>query len=80
LSQQNARNQNSAPDEPADAAAFLARIDGILPLLKERAAEAERLRQLPDENIRAMTEAGIFRPASFVQSNPGSGADWRSIP
>jgi 3-hydroxy-9,10-secoandrosta-1,3,5(10)-triene-9,17-dione monooxygenase len=30
-------------------------------LLKERAAEAERLRQLPDENIRAMTEAGIFR-------------------
>jgi 3-hydroxy-9,10-secoandrosta-1,3,5(10)-triene-9,17-dione monooxygenase len=44
-----------------EAAAFLARIDGILPLLKERSAEAERLRRLPDVNIRAMTDAGIFR-------------------
>src|ERR1700736_693947 len=44
-----------------EAAAFLARIDHILPLLKERSAEAERLRRLPDENIRAMTDAGIFR-------------------
>ncbi len=48
-------------DSTAESAAFLTRIDGILPLLKERAAEAERLRRLPDENIRAMTDAGIFR-------------------
>lgn len=61
MSQPNIQNLGSASDNPADAAAFLARIDGILPLLKERSAEAERLRCLPIENIQAMTDAGIFR-------------------
>src|SRR6266436_2669782 len=50
-----------------EAAAFLARIDGILPLLKERSAEAERLRRLPAESVRAMTDAGIFRAVQPMQ-------------
>ena len=54
--------KNHVPvSDGAEAPAYLARIDNILPLLKERSAEAERLRRLPDENIRAMTDAGIFR-------------------
>ncbi len=51
-----------APDVAGKAAgaAFLARVDAILPEIRERAAETEKLGRMPDENIHAMTEAGIF--------------------
>ena len=45
----------------SEAAAFLKRIDGILPLLRKQAPEAEELRRMPDESIRAMTDADVFR-------------------
>jgi 3-hydroxy-9,10-secoandrosta-1,3,5(10)-triene-9,17-dione monooxygenase len=61
MPQPNSKSHQPVADGSAEAAAFLARVDGILPLLKERAAETERLRRLPAENIRAMTDAGIFR-------------------
>jgi 3-hydroxy-9,10-secoandrosta-1,3,5(10)-triene-9,17-dione monooxygenase len=61
MQQKSERIQEALPSSNADAAAFLAQIDGILPVLREQSAEAERLRQLPAETIRAMTGAGIFR-------------------
>ena len=47
--------------EGSEAGAFLKRIDDILPLLRKQAPEAEELRRMPDENIRAMTDADVFR-------------------
>jgi 3-hydroxy-9,10-secoandrosta-1,3,5(10)-triene-9,17-dione monooxygenase len=51
-------NAEIADDE---AAAFLRRIDGIVPILKAHAAETERLRRLSDASIAALGEAGVFR-------------------
>ncbi|MCF1592585.1 hypothetical protein [Streptomyces muensis] len=42
-------------------ARYLERIDSILPLLRENTLKADELRRVPDENIRAMTDAGVFR-------------------
>jgi 3-hydroxy-9,10-secoandrosta-1,3,5(10)-triene-9,17-dione monooxygenase len=61
MQQPTAKTHQPVGQSSSQSAAFLSRIDGILPVLKERAAEAERLRRLPVESIRAMTDAGIFR-------------------
>ena len=42
-------------------AAFLDRIDAMLPLIRGRAAETEALGRIPDEIIAMLTEAGVFR-------------------
>ena len=44
-----------------DAQTVLAAIDDVLPRLRERAAEAEELRRLPDANIADLEEAGFFK-------------------
>jgi resorcinol 4-hydroxylase (FADH2) len=47
---------------------LLARARALMPLLKARAAAAERLRHVPGETIGAIREAGLFRvvqPATF---------------
>jgi 3-hydroxy-9,10-secoandrosta-1,3,5(10)-triene-9,17-dione monooxygenase len=44
-----------------ESARFLERVDGILPLLRENTLRAEEIRRVPEENIRAMTEVGVFR-------------------
>lgn len=44
-----------------DAHAVLAAIDEVLPRLRERAAEAELLRRLPDANIADLDAAGFFK-------------------
>ena len=43
------------PDE------FLGRVRDLLPAIRERAARAEALRQLPDETFADFQEAGLFR-------------------
>ncbi len=43
------------------AAALQAAIRALLPGLRARAAEAERRRQVPEENVAALREAGLFR-------------------
>src|SRR5215470_2294444 len=61
--------------------AYLDRVRDLLPVLRERAAEAERLRRLPEETFRDFQEAGLFRalqpkryggyeldPATFYQA------------
>src|ERR1700749_4763674 len=47
------------PGSPPEA--FLERIDALLPILRRRAAETERLGRIPDETIQLLTEAGVFR-------------------
>jgi 3-hydroxy-9,10-secoandrosta-1,3,5(10)-triene-9,17-dione monooxygenase len=41
--------------------AYLDRVRALLPTLRERAREAERLRRLPDETFNDFQEAGLFR-------------------
>jgi 3-hydroxy-9,10-secoandrosta-1,3,5(10)-triene-9,17-dione monooxygenase len=40
---------------------YLARVRALLPALRERAAQAEQLRRLPDETVKDFQEAGLFR-------------------
>jgi 3-hydroxy-9,10-secoandrosta-1,3,5(10)-triene-9,17-dione monooxygenase len=67
----------TAPDVEGKAAgaAFLARVDAILPEIRGRATETEKLGRMPDENIHAMTEAGIFRAGQPRQWG-GLEVDW----
>jgi 3-hydroxy-9,10-secoandrosta-1,3,5(10)-triene-9,17-dione monooxygenase len=53
---------NEPPGEwtPAEAA-LLAKAHELTPVLRERAAQAERLRRLPDETQAAFREAGFYR-------------------
>jgi 3-hydroxy-9,10-secoandrosta-1,3,5(10)-triene-9,17-dione monooxygenase len=41
--------------------AYLERVRALLPILRERAASAEKLRRLPDETFVDFQEAGLFR-------------------
>ena len=41
--------------------AYLDRVRALLPVLRERAPSAEKLRRLPDETFRDFQEAGLFR-------------------
>ncbi|MBO0737557.1 MAG: flavin-dependent monooxygenase, partial [Alphaproteobacteria bacterium] len=40
---------------------YLGRLRALLPVLRERAADAERLRRLPDETLADFQQAGLFR-------------------
>jgi alkylation response protein AidB-like acyl-CoA dehydrogenase len=61
-----------APEELADRAAAL------VPLLRRNAVEADRLRRVPDENIQALDEAGVFMMAR-PPGRGGHGADPTTI-
>src|SRR5690606_16144983 len=37
------------------------RVDALLPMLRERAQEAEDLRRIPDETMKALQETGFFK-------------------
>ena len=50
-----------APARTAQSAAFLARIAALLPELRARALETERLGRVPDDIVRALTAIGVFR-------------------
>ena len=59
-----------------DAQTVLAAIDEVLPRLRERAAETEELRRLPDANIADLDEAGFFKlrqpeQGGGLQCDPG---------
>jgi 3-hydroxy-9,10-secoandrosta-1,3,5(10)-triene-9,17-dione monooxygenase len=41
--------------------AYLDRVRGLIPVLRERAADAEQLRRLPDETFADFQELGLFR-------------------
>lgn len=56
---QNQHEGRSARDTAADA--FLSRIDSLLPEIRARAGETERLGRVPEDLIRALTDIGVFR-------------------
>ena len=49
--------------EPATPAELLARASALVPVLKERAAEAEQLRRLPNASVDALMASGLYRIA-----------------
>src|SRR3954462_2508768 len=53
------------PDGRADSTPTLqelcARAEALVPILRERAADTEALRRIPDETIQAFKDAGLFR-------------------
>ena len=51
----------AGPDRAAEAASFLARVDALLPELRGRAAEVEQRGMVPDDIIRSLAAAGVFR-------------------
>ena len=51
----------TASQRTAEAASFLAAIDALLPELRGRAAEIEQRGMVPEDIIRSLTTAGVFR-------------------
>ncbi|MFN0146556.1 MAG: acyl-CoA dehydrogenase family protein [Dehalococcoidia bacterium] len=49
------------PLAPVDAAGYLDGVRAILPGIRERAAETDRLGRMPEETVRDLDEAGVFR-------------------
>ena len=49
------------PARTAGSEKFLNRIAALLPQIRARAAETERLGRLPDDIVQALTEVGVFR-------------------
>ena len=54
---------STTSERAAEAASFLAAIDALLPELRSRAAEVEQRGMVPDDIIRSLTAAGVFRAA-----------------
>ena len=44
-----------------DVASVLARAESLQPLIREHAARGERERRLPEESLKALIDAGVFR-------------------
>jgi len=51
---------NAVAGPAQDARQLVASAEALRPLLERNAEETERLRRLPDENVQALTEAGVF--------------------
>lgn len=51
----------SLAGDPAHASAILADVRALVPMLRERATTTEHLRRVPDETVRALGEAGVFK-------------------
>jgi 3-hydroxy-9,10-secoandrosta-1,3,5(10)-triene-9,17-dione monooxygenase len=61
---------------------YLARVRALLPALRERAADAEQLRRLPDETVKDFQEAGLFRclqPKRYAGYELDPGTFYRAI-
>ena len=54
-------NTQPAPTEMPDIASLIAAARALAPALRERAAETDGLRRLPDQNVADMKAAGLFR-------------------
>jgi alkylation response protein AidB-like acyl-CoA dehydrogenase len=70
----------STDDEPEAPTGdeLIQRAESLVPLLRKNAIAAERLRRLPDESVRALDEAGIFRMVQPVHRG-GFGTDPQTI-
>ena len=61
-----------------DRETLLARAEALIPVLRERAAEAEALRRIPDETIADLIESGLMR-ATLPARVGGSEVDYRTM-
>ena len=57
---------------------LIRRAESLVPLLRKNAERAERLRRLPDDSVRALEEAGLFRMTQPVDRG-GHGSDASTI-
>jgi len=53
----------ASPDKPQMAEEVLERVNTLVPVLHSRAATTEKLRRIHPDNLRDLTEAGVFRLA-----------------
>jgi 3-hydroxy-9,10-secoandrosta-1,3,5(10)-triene-9,17-dione monooxygenase len=51
----------ASPDKPRTAEEVLDRVNTLVPVLHSRAAATEKLRRIHPDNLRDLTEAGVFR-------------------
>lgn len=58
---------NPEPASAATAARILAEVRALVPTLRERAPETERLRRVPDATIRELGEIGVFKTTVPVE-------------
>ena len=61
-----------------DRETLLAHAEALIPVLRERAAEAEALRRIPDETIADLIESGLMR-ATLPARVGGSEVDYRTM-
>jgi hypothetical protein len=77
ISGESIRVKTGAENDQAEiAATLLARAREMVPLLAERAAQAEKQRSIPAETIADFKQAGLFR----VSSSPSVTAATNSTP
>jgi 3-hydroxy-9,10-secoandrosta-1,3,5(10)-triene-9,17-dione monooxygenase len=57
---------------------LISRARSLVPLLRENAVKAEQLRRIPDDSIRALNEAGMFRVAQLAHHG-GYAADGATV-
>lgn len=57
----SSRAENTAEGQKLLRAALMAQTSALVPLLRAKAAEAERMRRIPDEVLAAIDAAGLFR-------------------
>ena|SRR6516162_7379078 len=55
------RPENTAAGQQAPRAALMAKASALVPLLRARAAETERERRIPDDVLKAIDAAQLFR-------------------
>ena len=68
----------AATAEKPSPAELVARAAALVPILRENATQAEQLRRLPDESVRALEQAGLFRMLQPV-ARGGYGTDAATI-
>jgi alkylation response protein AidB-like acyl-CoA dehydrogenase len=63
---------------PPDSGELISRAEALVPLLRDNAVKAEELRRLPDDSVRALDEAGLFRMTQPVRRG-GYGTDAATV-
>ena len=64
----------AAPDRET----LLARAEALIPVLRERAPAAEKLRRIPDESIADLIDSGLIR-ATLPSRLGGAEVDYRTM-
>ena len=59
---------------PPDSSELISRAESLVPLLRKNAVRADELRRLPDDSVRALEEAGLFRMTRPIRHG-GYGTD-----